>query len=79
MDSHLRMYCPPGYTDSNSGNIDGAWRATTDHAGLMTRISKLGTNMSTRVARVMRDNLMFYFMGGGEVEWQYERAGINIE
>jgi len=70
------MYCPTGYVDYD-GQPNGAWRQDVSDTSALRDIGKFGSNMYTRTAKQMRDNLADYFVTEqGSVDWQNERAAI---
>lgn len=64
-------YCPPGYADNedDQGNlIPGQWRM--ENSPLLADLPQLGSNMHSRNAAMIRDNLKSYFVSTGSVSWQ---------
>lgn len=71
--------CPTGYVDADDQS-NGAWRQEVSDMSALRNISKLGSNMYTKTAKQMRDNLCDYFNSEqGSVSWQNERAVLLPE
>ena len=66
-----RVYCPPGYIDQEDqhGNIvPGDWR---NQGSELCSISQASSNMHSKPAAEVRDNMMSYFnLPTGAVPWQ---------
>ena len=66
-------YTPPGFADkvSTEGDvIPGKWRE--DPGDLIPLQSHRSGNNSKRSAEKVREDLAEYFMGPGQVEWQWK-------
>lgn len=79
-DQKKQHYCPPNYVDRENLNtgeiINGEWRSDTNNS--MQDVGQLTSNMYTREAAHIRDNLKNYFYTVGSVPWQWTVCDVDM-
>ena len=73
--SSENAYCPVGYADDGDED-NGSWRANGD-INAFRNITSLSSNMHSRAAGKMRDELAHYFTNEGSVDWQRKNVGLE--